>query len=252
MSAVITADFSGQVVVVTGAASGIGAATIRRFIEAGATAVGCDIAGEQIEGSAGWGIVDVGDESSVGEFVERVRSEFGRIDVVVNVAGVGVQSDSFIRTHELTLPQWQRVIDVNLTGSFLMARAALPSLIETKGVLVNIASVYGLAAAPGTIAYASSKHGVIGLTRGIALEYALDGVRAVAVCPGFTRTPMVEHHMEQSGDPEGEMARVASLHPMGRLAEPSEIADAVFWAASDSAGFVTGSAVVVDGGLLAQ
>lgn len=252
MTAVVTADYSGKVVLVTGAGSGIGAATLKRFMEAGATSIGCDVNDNRIAGSDFWGLVDVSDEGSVTQFVGDVRAKFGRIDVVVNVAGVGVQSDEFIRTHEVTLSQWQRVIDVNLTGSFLVSRAALPALVESRGVIVNIASVMGFAAAPGTIAYAASKHGVMGLTKGIALEYAADGVRAIAVCPGFTNTPMMEHHLEQSRDPAGELARVAALHPMGRLAEPSEVADAVFWAASSSASFVTGSAIIVDGGFLAQ
>jgi NAD(P)-dependent dehydrogenase (short-subunit alcohol dehydrogenase family) len=246
------ADFTGRVVLVTGAASGIGAAVATRFIDAGASVAGCDIAGEPLPGAALWASVDVSDQEQVDAFVARVVAELGRLDVVVNVAGVGIQSDTFVATHQVTLPQWQKVIDVNLTGSFLVAHAALPALIESRGTVVNIASVYGLAAAPGTIAYAASKHGVIGLTKGMALEYAKDGVRVNAICPGFVNTPMVQHHLVQAGDPEAELGRLNELHPMGRIAAPPEIADAVFWVASDSAGFVTGTAIPVDGGFASQ
>jgi len=249
----ITADYSGEVVLVTGAASGIGAAVSARFIEAGATVAGSDIVAKPgADGFAHWAQVDVSKEAQVDAYVASVVAEFGTIDVVVNVAGVGVQSDTFVPAHEVTLAQWQKVIDVNLTGSFLIARAALPALLKAGGAVINIASVYGLAAAPGTIAYAASKHGVIGLTRGMAVEYAKLGVRVNAVCPGFVNTPLVQHHLVQSGDADAELGRLNELHPIGRIADPAEIADTVFWVASDSASFVTGSAVVVDGGLLAQ
>ena len=244
----IQADFSDRVVLVTGAASGIGSAVAARFVAAGATVCGCDISKNgSAPGAALFGQVDVSDESSVATFVAQVVEKFGRIDTVVNVAGVGVQSDTFVATHDVSLPEWQKVIDVNLTGTFIVSRATLPELIKTKGSIVNIASVMGLVAGAGVIAYTSSKFGVVGLTKGMALDYARGGVRVNAVCPGFVNTPLVQHHLVQSGDADAEMANLNALHPVGRIGEPYEIADAVLWAASDSASFLTGAAIPVDG-----
>jgi NAD(P)-dependent dehydrogenase (short-subunit alcohol dehydrogenase family) len=254
VSAKLTADFSGVVVLVTGAASGIGAAIAKRFIEAHATVCGCDISAESTgpEGVATWGKVDVSSDASISSYVSKVAAEHGRIDVLVNAAGVGVQGNTFAPTHEVSTDGWQKVIDVNLTGAFLASRAALPELIKAKGSVVHVASIMSYVNAPGTVAYGSAKAGLLGLTRVMALEYAKQGVRVNSVCPGFVDTPMVRRHLEQSGDPAKELAALNSLHPIGRIGRPSEIADAVFWLASASASFVTGIGLQVDGGYAAQ
>jgi NAD(P)-dependent dehydrogenase (short-subunit alcohol dehydrogenase family) len=238
-----------RVVIVSGAASGIGAAVAARFTRANAAVCGCDVkSADKPADFAHWGRVDITDEESISAFITKVSAKFGRVDTLVNVAGVGVQSDTFAKTHEVTLGEWEKVIGVNLTGTFLLSRATLPHLLQTKGSVVNIASVMGLVGATGAIAYVSSKFGVVGLTKGMALDYAKDGVRVNAICPGFVYTPMVQRHLVQSGDPAAELASLNQQHPLGRIAQPSEIAEAVFWVASDAASFVTGAAIPVDGG----
>lgn len=248
----ISADFTGKVVVVTGSASGIGAAIAARFIGAGATVCGIDRSPySNPEGFALTSSVDVSDSADVDAHIAEVIKKFGHIDVLVNTAGVGVQAETFTRGHEVTQPEWQKVLDVNLTGSFNTARAALPALVESRGSIVNISSIMGLVGTVGALAYVASKAGVLGLTKGLALEYAPDGVRVNAVCPGFVDTPMVRRHLEQSGDPAAELAKLNATHPVGRIGQPSEIADAVLWLASDSASFVTGASIPVDGGFIA-
>jgi short chain dehydrogenase len=158
VSAKLTADFSGVVVLVTGAASGMGAGIARRFIEAHATVCGCDISAESTgpEGVATWGKVDVSSDASISSYVSKVAAEHGRIDVLVNVAGVGVQGNTFAATHEVSTDGWQKVIDVNLSGAFLASRAALPELIKAKGSVVHVASIMSYVNAPGTVAYGSA------------------------------------------------------------------------------------------------
>jgi meso-butanediol dehydrogenase/(S,S)-butanediol dehydrogenase/diacetyl reductase len=192
VSAELTADLAGVVVAVTGAASGIGAAIAKRFTEAHAIVCGCDSSAESTgpEGVATWGKVDVSSDASNSSYVSKVAAEHGRIDVLVNAAGVGVQGNTFAPTHEVSTDGWQKVIDVNLTGAFLSSRAALPELIKAKGSVVHVASIMSYVNAPGTVDYGSAKAGLLGLTRVMALEYAKQGVRVNSVCPGFVDTPM--------------------------------------------------------------
>ena len=152
----------------------------------------------------------------------------------------------------MTVAQWQKVIDVNLTGSFLVSRASIAHLVVTGGNIVNLSSVFGLVGAPGTIAYTTSKHGIIGLSKGMALEYAPYGVRVNAVCPGYVSTPMVNDHLGKTADPEASLATITAQHPLGRIAEPREIAESILWVSSSAASFVTGTALTIDGGFTAQ
>lgn len=245
------ADFKEQVVVVTGAASGIGEAVAARFREAGATVCGCDVsirpAADAGDDFALWGTLDVRDESAVSDLFSRVVSELGGIDVLVNAAGVG---SAFVSNDELTLSEWDRVLGINLTGSWVTAHVALPALVKSRGAIVNISSVMGFSARSGTGAYAPSKAGVLGLTRVLALEYAPAGVRVNAICPGYVDTPLVAKRLSASPDGDAERASLEARHPLGRLGRPEEIADAVVWVASDSASFVTGASIPVDGGYL--
>lgn len=245
------ADFDGKVVLVTGAAGGVGRAAAIGFAQGGARVVAADMdtAGlAKTIADAGNGAiaveVDVSDEASCEAMVERTISEFGRLDVQFNNAGV---SGDRARTAEISSADWHRVIGVNLSGVFFCARAAIPHMVSGGGgVIVNTASVDGLVGMPTLSHYVASKHAVIGLTKSIALEYARDNIRAVSVAPGYIRTRMTEEGFDAD-----ERALLASLVPLGRPGEPEEVANLVLWLASDKASYVSGSCHTVDAGLLA-
>lgn len=246
----------GKVAVVTGAASGIGAACARRFAEEGARVAGTDI---QLEGLADWkaakaasetffeGGIDIRDEAQVAGFVAAARERFGRIDVLLNAAGVAGGG----AVHQVELEDWQRVIDINLTGSFLVAKHVLPAMLEQEsGSIIHVASVEGLEGNEGGSSYNASKGGVVVLTRNMAMDYGRKGIRVNAICPGFIDTPLLQSVMDMPGMQE-HRAKVAYQHQLGRLGKPEEIAGAAFFLASDDSSFVTGQALCVDGGYTA-
>jgi NAD(P)-dependent dehydrogenase (short-subunit alcohol dehydrogenase family) len=246
-------EFDGQVALVTGAASGIGRASARLFAEAGARVVVADIdlAGaeqtvaliEQTGGEAIAVAVDVADGTSVKAMVDATIERFGRLDVAHNNAGIMGAGADIIDMDDAV---WQRGIDVMLTGVFLCMKHEIPHMIEQgKGAVINTSSGAGLIGFPGQANYVAAKHGVIGLTRSAALEYITRGVRINAICPGTARSRMVDEWMDGSAEAEAE---VAALHPIGRIAEPEEIARAALWLASDASSFVVGVALPVDGG----
>lgn len=251
------ADLSGKAALVTGAASGIGAASALAFAAAGARVAACDrdLAGAQataklITEAGGEAIaleVDVTDAGQTQAMVDRVVAAFGRLDCAHNNAGITGASAA---TADYALSEWEKVLAVNLTGVFLCLRAELPALLAAGGgAVVNTASFSGLVAVPRIPAYVAAKHGVVGLTKAAAVEYGRKGVRVNAVCPGSTRTPMVEGF--SGGDSRVEEA-MAAASPMRRLAEPAEIARTVVWLCSDEASFVNGHALAVDGGAVVQ
>lgn len=251
------ADLTGKVALVTGAASGIGAASALAFAAAGARVAACDrdLAGAEataklIAEGGGEAIavaVDVTDAGHVQAMVDRVVEAFGRLDCAHNNAGITGASAPFANYPE---SEWDKVLAVNLTGVFLCLRAELPALVAAGGgAVVNTASFSGLVAVPRIPAYVAAKHGVVGLTKAAAVEYGRKGIRVNAVCPGSTRTPMVEGFT--GGDSRIEDA-MAAVSPMQRLAEPEEIARTVVWLCSDEASFVNGHALAVDGGAVAQ
>jgi len=246
----------GKVAVVTGAASGIGAASALRFAEEGALLAGFDqraaeggdwdAAATRAEGSL-FETGDVRDVARIDAFIATVVERFGRVDVLVNSAGVGAGG----YVHLLDPDEWDRVIDVNLKGTFLFCRAALPAMIERKsGSIVNLASVEGIEGMEVTSAYNASKGGVVLLSKNMAIDYARQGIRVNCICPGFIDTPLLRDVM---GQPE--MAaireRVADAHMLGRFGRPVEIANAALFLASDESSFVTGHSLVVDGGFTA-
>jgi len=238
---------AGKVALVTGAGTGIGAAVARRFATEGASLVVTGRRREPLAAvaeEAGARIVqgDVSDSAHVEEAVATAVGELGGLDVLVNNAGIGGRN-------------WKRVLDVNLTGAHAMAKTALPHLAERGGAIVNIASVSGFVAFAGGSAYTVSKAGLVMLTKNLALDYGPRGVRVNAVCPGWVRTEMGDESMDEVAGAQGisrdeAYALMARHVPLRREGRPEEIAAACLFLASDEATFVTGAALVVDGGAL--
>ncbi len=230
------ARFEGKVALVSGAASGIGAAVVARLADEGATVVGCDV-----QAMSDGVVCDVRDEQSCAAAVAAVLERHGRLDVLANVAGIGAAS----AIGDLEPDVWRQVIDVNLTGTFLLSQRALPALLESRGVIVNMASVAGLRATPYNAAYCASKGGVIMLTKSMAIELAKAGVRVNAVCPASVDTPFLRGFEIPAGADVSLFARAAS--PMGRLMDRAEVAAAVVYLASDVASTVSGTTLVIVG-----
>ena len=226
----------GRVALVSGAASGIGRAVAERLGAEGAQVVGCDLADRD-----GMVVCDVRDQSACVAAVGEALDRHGRLDILANVAGIGISR----LIGELTPEEWRRVIDVNLTGTFLLSQAALPALLETRGTIVNMASVAGLRATPYNAAYCASKGGVIMLTKSMALELAKAGVRVNAVCPASVDTPFLRNFELPEGADMALLTRAAS--PMGRLVDPDEVAGAVAYLASADAATISGTTLVIDG-----
>jgi len=227
---------AGKVALVSGASSGIGAAVVARLEEEGATVVGCDLS------PGGDGIAcDVRDAEACRAAVADTLARHGRLDVLANVAGVAFGN----RIEDVTPEEWRTVIDVNLTGTFLLSQAALAALRESVGTIVNMASAAGIRATPYNAAYCASKAGVIQLTKSMALELATSGVRVNAVCPASVDTPFLKgFQLPEDADLP---LLMRSVSPMGRLIEPGEVAAAVAYLASSDAANISGTALVIDG-----
>jgi NAD(P)-dependent dehydrogenase (short-subunit alcohol dehydrogenase family) len=248
--------FAGRGILVTGAGSGIGRAAAQLFANEGGRVVVVDQDENEAQATvtsirqAGGDALaigaDVSREADCRGMVERALAAYGRLHVAFNNAGIGASGFAVADEEEVT---WSRLIDVNLKGIFLAMKYEIPAMVAAGGgAIVNTASVAGLVGERGIGAYAASKHGVVGLTRTAALDYIGLGVRINAVCPGATRTRMLANWFQ---DPKVEQF-ILSRHPIGRIAEPEEIARAVLFLASDDASFVVGQALAVDGGLTAQ
>jgi NAD(P)-dependent dehydrogenase (short-subunit alcohol dehydrogenase family) len=253
----ITYNFNGQVALVTGAASGMGLATARAFAQAGAAVTLADIskdalqqAVDQIKSIGGNAIAvlcDVADEAQVAVMVERTVTEFGRLDAAFNNAGIQVQSSEVA---DQSAEDYDRVNAINLRGVWACMKHELQQMRrQGSGAIVNCSSIGGLVGRAELAAYHGSNHGVIGLTRSAALEYAARGIRVNAVCPGTIDTPMVSSMLEKGMLAMDDLLRDL---PMKRLGKGEEIAHAVLWLCSSGSTFVTGQALAVDGGFTAQ
>ncbi len=254
----MTGNLDGKVAVITGAGSGIGRAIAQALASEGGRIAVADVvaaSGQQtvnlIKDAGGEAIFikcDVSHAEEIEELIHNVVKHYGRLDCAVNNAGIaGVQAT----TVDYPLENWQKVIDINLTAPWLCMKYEIAQMLKQgKGAIVNIASILGMTGIALSSAYVAAKHGLVGATRTAALEYANQGIRINAVCPGFIETPMLENS-EVGTNPQIRQV-IASLHPIGRIGKPEEIAAMVLWLCSDAASFVTGAAMLVDGGYTAQ
>lgn len=252
----------GKVALVTGGASGIGRATALTFAREGAKLVVADMNEEggrqtvhmiaENGGNAIFTQVDVSHTTEVEAMISKTVETYGRLDCAHNnagISGIGIAGTQRPLTAEYPEERWHQVIAINLTGVWLCMKYEIQQMLQQGGgAVVNTASIAGLVGLPGASAYVASKHGVVGLTKTTALEYAKSGIRVNCVCPGYIQTPMTLPGMS---DP-ARLERMIAAAPIGRVGEPEEIAEAVVWLCSDAASFVTGHAMTVDGGYVAQ
>jgi NAD(P)-dependent dehydrogenase (short-subunit alcohol dehydrogenase family) len=246
--------FENKIAIVTGASFGIGKATAIAFTRRGAKVVVADWLEEpstikEIEAEGGTAVFvkcDVSKSKDVSELVNKAIKAFGRIDFAVNNAGIEGETAP---THECSEENWDKTININLKGVWLCMKHELTYMLKQgKGAIVNTASVAGLIGFPGLPAYVASKHGIVGLTKTAALENAKTGIRINAVCPGVIRTAMIDRI---TGKDKTVEKQFENMEPVGRMGEPEEVAEAIVWLCSDSASFITGHALAVDGGWIA-
>ncbi len=251
--------FEGKVVVVTGAAEGIGQAALLAFAREGARVVLADRAPEKGQAAVeelrreGREVltvrVDVSVEEEVRALFDQVKAQWGRVDVLVNNAGIYMQGD----VTQTSLADWERIMAVNVTGAFLCTKYAVPLMIAQKsGVIVNVASEAGLVGIKGQVVYNVSKGAMIALTRSCAVDLAEYGIRVNSVCPGTTETPLVRAALQRAADPAEARRRLEQCRPANRLGTPQEIAAAILFLAGDEVAYATGAILSVDGGYTAQ
>ncbi|NWG54918.1 MAG: SDR family oxidoreductase [Hydrogenophilaceae bacterium] len=243
---------AGRAALITGAGSGIGRAIAHAFAEEGArvAVVDRDEGGARetaalIGAAASAFVCDITDEAAVSAAFDAAERAFGAVDILVNCAGVGDRRPPW----EISVADWRRVIDINLTGAFICAQQAIARLAKAgkPGAVINIASVAGEVAVPDHVAYVASKHGVVGLTKALALDCAKFGIRINAIAPGSVETPLTAGLLAHPDAAK----RIGKTHPLGRWAQPEEIAKLAVFLASDESAFMTGAIVAIDGGFLA-
>ncbi|MGO4889871.1 SDR family NAD(P)-dependent oxidoreductase [Anaerobacillus sp. MEB173] len=242
----------GKVAIVTGGTNGIGKATVELFIKEGANVVIADlddngaVLAKQLSSSPSDCLfirTDVTSESDVRDLVNETVSKFGKLDILFANAGIGEAA----MAHEMSIADWQRVIDINLSSVFITNKIAIEAMLESGGgSIINNGSVLSFVGQPSVTANAAAKGGVANLTRTLAVNYAKNGIRVNSICPGYTLTPII------TSKPKEFINKLVANHPIGRLAEPEEIANAVLFLASDDSSYVIGSNILVDGGYTAQ
>lgn len=250
---------AGKTAIVTGAASGIGKATAALFAEEAAQVVVADwnesggvAVAEEIRAGGGEAVFCLTDVSRAADVERMVRvavERYGRLDAIVSNAAVQI----FGRLVETSEEDWERVQSVNLKGVFLCAKYAIPEMVKRGGgAVVNMSSALGFVGDPDLAAYCAAKGGVIALTKAAAMAYGPQGVRVNCICPGDVNTPMVSEYFDKAPDPQAERSRVSGHYALRRIAEPREVAETALFLASDASSFMTGSVVVVDGGLTSR
>ncbi len=241
-------DFSGKTALVTGGSQNIGLAIAQKFKAAGATVIIADLNAPDDE-SLHFINTDISSEDDVQVLMETIRDEFGRLDVLVNNAGICIE----VPIHQMSAAQWDKTMSVNAKGVFLMTKHAFELLKATNdAAIVNISSIEALGANPTHAAYAASKGAVSSFTHNTALEYGPHGIRCNAIAPGWINTPFNEAFLDQYPDRAKVDAEIKALHPVGRLGQPEDIGDVALWLASPASSFVSGQTIVVAGGRMAK
>jgi NAD(P)-dependent dehydrogenase (short-subunit alcohol dehydrogenase family) len=250
-------DLSNKIAIVTGGAKGIGFAAAECMLCQGAEVMIVDWSPDAASAAAGsltaqakgvdFFVADISKAADAEKAIKATVDRFGGVDVLVNNAGIQTFGDPLTTTEEV----WDKTMNVNLKGHWLMSKYAIPEMLKRgKGSIVNVSSVQGLASQKNVIAYSTSKHAMVGLTRSMAVDLASRGVRVNCVCPGTVDTPLVQSVIEMDADPAKLKMILDKMHPIGRIAQPSEIGEVIAFLASERASFMTGSIVVVDGGLI--
>jgi NAD(P)-dependent dehydrogenase (short-subunit alcohol dehydrogenase family) len=239
-------EFDGLVAIVTGGASGIGAAVALSLREQGAMVAVLDLNADAAEAQHFAVATNVADDASVKSAITAVVERFGRIDIVINNAGIGAQGDVSTNSDD----EWHRVWDINVVGMARVSRAALPYLRESpSAAIVNLSSVVATAGVPQRVLYSATKGAVLAMTRAMAADHLREGIRVNAVNPGTADTPWVNGLLAKAVDPESERKALQARQPHGRLVDPAEIASAVLYLASPRSGSTTGTSIAVDGGM---
>lgn len=249
-------DFTGKVAIVTGGAMGIGEATARKLAGLGAAVAIFDLdrdAGYKAAASIAkngarcdFFPCNISVSAEVSQAVDAAASKYGGIDILVSNAGIQLYGDVVTTTEE----EWDRLMGINLKGCFLVSKFVVPHMLEHGGAIVIVGSVQSMTAISNSLAYVSSKHGLLGLTRAMSLDYAQKGIRVNCVCPGAIDTPMLRWAAGLSDDPEKVIQTCNRMHPLGRIGKAEEVADSIVYLASPFASFITGAALMVDGGML--
>ena len=239
-------EFDGLVVIVTGGASGIGAAIARRFSAGGASVAVLDLRTDGVAEALFAVVTNVADDDSVRAAIDAVVERFGGIDIVINNAGIGAQGDVAANSDD----EWHRVWDVNVVGMARVTRAALPYLRASSAAsVVNLSSVVATAGVPQRVLYTATKGAVLAMTRAMAADHLREGIRVNAVNPGTADTPWIDGLLSSADDPVAERTALEARQPHGRLVDPDEIAGAVLYLASPRSGSTTGTSIAVDGGM---